>query len=77
MQFRGILPRFDKYVNPKKIHFFTLLCSIFAIFEWHDFKESDLYLRLIHLQQTFKKVNFIYKENDLNSGYSGGQPDFR
>ena len=31
-------------MNPKKIHFFTLLCSIFAIFEWHDFKESDVFV---------------------------------
>ena len=52
-------------MNPKKIHFCTLLCSIFAIFEWHDFKESDImndffYLRLI--QQCFRKLNLSFQK---------------
>ena len=61
-------------MNPKKIHFFTLLCSIFAIFEWHDFKESDVFVLAVGSPSASfkKKVNFIYKESDLNSGYSGG-----
>ena len=54
-----------KNMNPKKIHFCTLLCSIFAIFEWHDFKESDImydffYLRLI--QQCFRKLNLSFQK---------------